>query len=101
MGILPKLFTTKNIICKAVHRNQRPDAKFCPNQQESTKCCVVFKLQFMNHIFLQIEKEIRDFLCTYIKVIMSHRNFTNWQIICLSRSSILITFIRCFVSVIV
>ena len=37
----------QNIICKAIHRSQNPDAKLCPNQQESTKHCVYSKLQFI------------------------------------------------------
>ena len=36
-----------------------------------------FKLQFIDRISMQIQKEIREFLCPYgIKLIMSHRNFT-------------------------
>ena len=34
----------QNIIRKAIRRNQKPDAKLCPNQQESTKHCVFFKI---------------------------------------------------------
>ena len=35
MGILSKII--RNIIRKAIGRNQNPEAKLCPNQQESTK----------------------------------------------------------------
>ena len=69
--------TIRNVIRKAINRNQKPDAKLHPNQQQSTKHCVFFKLQFIDRISMQIEKEIREFLCAYdIKLIMSHRNFT-------------------------
>ena len=69
--------TIRNVIRKAINRNQKPDAKLYPNQQQSTKHCVFFKLQFIDRISMQIEKEIREFLCPYdIKWIMSHRNFT-------------------------
>ena len=69
--------TIRNVIRKAINRNQKPDAKLYPNQQQSTKHCVFFKLQFIDRISMQIEKEIREFLCPYdIKLIMSHRNFT-------------------------
>ena len=69
--------TIWNVIRKAINRNRKPDAKFHLNQQQSTKHCVVFKLQFIDRISIQIEKEIREFLCAYdIKLIMSHRNFT-------------------------
>ena len=66
--------TVRNVIHKAINRNQKPDAKLHPNQQQSTKHCVFFKLQFIDRISMQIEKEIREFLCPYdIKLIMSHR----------------------------
>ena len=69
--------TIRNVIRKAINRNQKPDAKLHPNQQQSTKHCVFFKLQFIDRISMQIEKEIREFLCPYdIKLITSHRNFT-------------------------
>ena len=66
-----------NVIRKAMNKNQNPDAKLRPNQQQSTKHCVFFKLQFIDLISKQIEKEIRKFLCAYgIILIMSHCNFT-------------------------
>ena len=69
--------TITNVIRKAINRNQKPDAKLHPNQQQSTKHCVFFKLQFIDRISMQIDKEIREFLCAYdIKLIKSHRNFT-------------------------
>ena len=69
--------TIRNVIRKAINRNQKPDAKLHYNQQQSTKHCVFFKLQFINRIFMQIEKENREFLCACdIKSIMSHRSFT-------------------------
>ena len=69
--------TIRNVIRKAINRNQKPNAKLRPNQQQSTKHCVFFKLQFIDRIYMQIEKEIREFLCAYnIKLIRSHRNFT-------------------------
>ena len=69
--------TIRNVIRKAINRNQKPDAKLHSNQQQSTKHCVFFKLQFIDRISMQIEKEIREFLCTYdTKLIMSHRSFT-------------------------
>ena len=68
--------TIRNVIRKAINRNQKLDAKLHPNQQQSTKHCVFFKLQFIDRIFMQIEK-IREFLRAYdIKLIMSHRNLT-------------------------
>ena len=67
----------RNAIHKAINKNQNPGSKLHPNQQQSTKHCVFFKLQFINHIFIQIKKEIHEFLCGYdIKLIMSHHNFT-------------------------
>ena len=67
--------TVRNVIRKAINRNQKPDAKLHPNQQQSTKHCVFFKLQFIDRISMQIEKEIHEFLCPYdINLIMSHRN---------------------------
>ena len=48
----------RNVIRKAINRNQKPDAKLHPNQQQSTKHCVFFKLQFIDRISMQIEKEI-------------------------------------------
>ena len=69
--------TIRNVIRKAINRNQKPDAKLHSNQQQSAKHCVFFKLQFIDRNFMQIEKEIREFLCAYdIKLIMSHRSFT-------------------------
>ena len=70
--------TIRNVIRKAINRNQKPDAKLRSNQQlQSKKHCVLFKLQFLDRISMQIEKEIRKFLCAYdIKLIMSHRSFT-------------------------
>ena len=37
--------TIRNVIRKAINRNQKPDAKLYPNQQQSTKHCVFFKLK--------------------------------------------------------
>ena len=51
----------RNVIRKAIHKNQNPGSKLRPNQQQSTKHCVVFKLQFIDRISIQIEKEICDF----------------------------------------
>ena len=69
--------TIRNAIPKAINRNQKPEAKLHSNQQQSTKHCVFFKLQFIDRIFMQIKKEIREFLCAYgIKLIMSHRSCT-------------------------
>ena len=59
--------TIRNVIRKAINRNQKPDAKLHFNQQQSTKR-VFFKLQFIDRNSMQIEKEIREFL--------SHRSFT-------------------------
>ena len=56
----------QSIIRKAICRNQKPDAKFCPNQQKSMKHCVFFELQFIDRISLQIKKEIRDFYARMI-----------------------------------
>ena len=68
--------TIRNVIRKAINRNQKPDAKLQSNPQQSTKHCVFFKLQFIDRISIQIEKEICEFLCAYdIKLIMSHRSF--------------------------
>ena len=67
----------RNVIRKAINRNQKPDAKLYSNQQQPTKHCAFFKLQFIDRISMQIEKEIREFLCAYdTKLIMSHRSFT-------------------------
>ena len=64
--------TIQNVIHKAINRNQKQDAKLHPNQQQSSKHCVFFKLQFIDRISMRIEKEIREFLCAYdIKFIMS------------------------------
>ena len=69
--------TIWNVICKEINRNQKPEAKLHPNQQQSTKHCVFFKLQFIDRISMPIEKKICEFLCAYdIKLIMYHRNFT-------------------------
>ena len=69
--------TIRNVFRKAINRNQKLDVKLYSNQQQSTKQCVFFKLQFIDRIFMQIEKEIRKFLCAYdIELIMSHRSFT-------------------------
>ena len=69
--------TIRNVIRKAINKNQKPDAKLHSNQLQSTKHCVFFKLQFIDRISMQIEKEIREFLCAYdIKLMMSHRSFT-------------------------
>ena len=71
------IYNIRNVIRKAINRNQKPDAKLHSNQQQSTKHCVFFKLQFIDRISMQNEKEIRGFLCAHdIKLIMSHRNFT-------------------------
>ena len=92
MGILPK--TIRNVIRKAINKNQKPDAKLHPNQQPSTKHCVFFKLQFIDRISMQIEKEIREFLYAYdIKLIMFHRNFTIGKLFpCKDRQSLLFHF---------
>ena len=67
----------RNVIRQAINRNQNSGSKRSPNQQQFTKHCVYFELQFIDRISIQIEKEIRDFLCAYdIKVIMSHLSFT-------------------------
>ena len=66
----------RNVIRKAINRNQNPGSKLLPNQQQSTKHCLFFKLQFIDRISIKIEKEIREFLSAYdIKLIMSHCNF--------------------------
>ena len=63
-------------------QDQNPYAKLWSNQLESTKHCVFFKLQFIDRICMKTKKKILDFLCAYeIKLVMFHRNFTNWQII--------------------
>ena len=73
--------TIWNVICKAINGNQKPDAKLHPNQQQSTKHCVFFKLQFIDRISMRIEKETREFLCAYdIKLIMSRPGFTNGKL---------------------
>ena len=73
--------TIRNVIRKVINRNQKRDAKPHPNQQQSTKHCVFFKLQFIDHISMQIEKVIRECLCAYdIKLIMSHRSFTTGKL---------------------
>ena len=67
----------RNVIRKAINRNQNPGSKLRPNQQQSTKHCVFFKLQFIDRISIQIEKEICEFLCAYnTNLIMFYRNFT-------------------------
>ena len=67
----------RNVIHKAINRNQNPGSKLHPNQQQSTKHCAFIKFQFIDHISTQIEKEICEFLHAYdIKLMMSHRNFT-------------------------
>ena len=66
--------TIRNVIRKAIHRNQNPDAKLHPNQQQPTKHCVFLKLQFSDRISMQIEKEIREFSCACDIKLMSHRN---------------------------
>ena len=73
--------TIRNVIRKVINRNQKRDAKPHPNQQQSTKHCVFFKLQFIDRISMQIEKVIRECLCAYdIKLIMSHRSFTTGKL---------------------
>ena len=67
----------RNVICKAMNRIRNPGSKLHPNQQQSTKHCIFFKLQFIDRISIQIEKDIRDFLYAYdIKLMMSYRNLT-------------------------
>ena len=81
----------RNVIRKAINRNQKLDAKLHPNQQQSTKHCVFFKLQFIDRISMQIEKEICEFLCANdIKLLMSHCNFTIGKLfLCKDRQSLL------------
>ena len=55
MGNLSKLFRIP--FAKPYTENQNPDAKLCPNKQESTKPCVYFKLQFIDP---GIPKQNRD-----------------------------------------
>ena len=62
--------------CYSQSHKQKSKTKLQTPPQQSTKHCVFFKLQFIDRISMQIEKEIREFLCAYeIKLIMSHRNF--------------------------
>ena len=58
--------TIRNVIRKAINRNQKPDAKLHPNQQQSTKHCVFFKLQFIDRISMQIEKKFVNFYACMI-----------------------------------
>ena len=51
----------RDVISKAINRNQNSNEKTLPNQQESTKHYVFFKLQFIDRISIQIENETRDF----------------------------------------
>ena len=72
----PDLF--KKFLAKQSHK-QKSKSRFQtpPNQQQSMKHCLFFKLQFIDRISIQIKKEICEFLCAYdIKLIMFHQNFT-------------------------
>ena len=57
--------TIRNVIRKAINRNQKPDAKLHSNQKQSTKHRVFFKLEVIDRISMQIEKEICEFLCEH------------------------------------
>ena len=69
--------TIRNVVHKAINKNQKLNAKLHRYQQQASQRCVFFKLQVIDHISMQIEKEICEFLCAYdIKLIMSHLSFT-------------------------
>ena len=63
MGILK---TIRNVIRKAIKRNQKPNAKLHPNQQQSTKHCVFFKLQFIDRILCKLKKKFVNFYARMI-----------------------------------
>ena len=58
--------TIRNVIRKAINRIQKPDGKLHSNQQQSKKHCAFFKLQFIDRISMQIEKEICEFYARMI-----------------------------------